>query len=562
MKKFMELALLLAILLFTGSVALAQNNPPPAGAILDLSGKPVPGGGNRTYQQYSVDFVANLENTAITFAIREDPAFISLANVSVTDNAVVEGANLLQNGDFSGGIYTNNGNSRTPNHWTFANQYGAGASGVVLSGPGNCYTYANCWFDGSVGSYDAISQTISTTVGHTYHISFFVADNSDCLCNFSEVRTGTAEGINVAVYAQGGLPAVQSAQTVNVQFGPNPNPQTQIATVGSPADPAAQSLALTLSGVTTNINVSETFFYEPTELSTGMPGVGIADGICEAGATETQDFDCRFDPTFVYQVMNGNKVVPHIIPSHNFMGVWIRVVATLLDGSPAVAGRDYAFGVDWYYAWNTNPTLAPGGSLDPGASGQVNPGYPTGWNNMSPQMYDRPGENPDIAFVKNITTFSKNCAPNCVGTADPGIGAHTITLNDVVPGAPPNPPAGTALGTVTPVVPVPNISPFPYNKTLPMLVAFKLADATTGAPITNAVTPPQHSVHVATLDGQTNVPIVTPLHFPTSVTYNANSKTYFIYLSPAPYKTDGTVYTLQINSDLFPQPFTASFVVK
>ncbi|HEX3544472.1 MAG TPA: hypothetical protein VHT31_08100, partial [Candidatus Acidoferrum sp.] len=74
MKKFMEVALVLIILLFTGSVALAQeggganNNPPPAGAIKDLNGTPVPGGGNRTYQEYSVDFVANIENTAITIA--------------------------------------------------------------------------------------------------------------------------------------------------------------------------------------------------------------------------------------------------------------------------------------------------------------------------------------------------------------------------------------------------------------------------------------------------------------------------------------------------------------
>jgi len=370
----------------------------------------------------------------------------------------------------------------------------------------------------------------------------------------------TKELAGVAVFGE----ATSSSNTVNVQFTPSTTPETQIATVGNPTDPAAQSLALTLASVTNAINVSVEFFYEPTDLSTGTHGVGIADGICEAGANETQDFDCRSDPDFVYQVLaNGDKVVPHIIPSHNFMGVWIRVIATRVsDGKPAVAGVDYAKSVDWYYAWNANPVLQPGGFQNPGAPGVVNPKYATGWNEQNPQMYDRPGENVDIAFVKNITTYLKNCSvTTCVGTADPGLGGHTITLNDVVGSAPPNPPAGTALGTVEMVVPVPGISPFPYVKTLPMLVAFKLETESTETSIANAVTPP-HSVHVATLEGPNNVPIATPAHFPTTVTYNSFAKVYYIFLSPAPYKTDGTVYTLQINSDLFQQPVSLPFVVK
>src|SRR5271169_4557608 len=61
------------------------NNPPPANAILDLSGSPIPGGGNGTYQQYTVNFTATLNSTTITFAFRDDPAQISFANASVTD---------------------------------------------------------------------------------------------------------------------------------------------------------------------------------------------------------------------------------------------------------------------------------------------------------------------------------------------------------------------------------------------------------------------------------------------------------------------------------------------
>jgi dockerin type I repeat protein len=187
----------------------ASNNPPPVGAILDLNGTPVPGGGNNTYQQYSVNFTASITNTAITIAFREDPAFISFSKASVTDVTTPSGE-LLVNGDFSQGTYNNNNNPLTPIGWTFANEFGAAASGRVLSGCGvgatGAYGVGNCWFDGAVLAYDAISQTITTIVGHTYHISFWVADDSGCNCNFSDLSGPGVNGINVTVYAQAGLP--------------------------------------------------------------------------------------------------------------------------------------------------------------------------------------------------------------------------------------------------------------------------------------------------------------------------------------------------------------------
>src|SRR5208337_4851428 len=57
------------------------NEPPPSGAILDLAGTAVP----HTYQQYTVNFTASQGSTAISFALREDPAFLSLDDVSVVD---------------------------------------------------------------------------------------------------------------------------------------------------------------------------------------------------------------------------------------------------------------------------------------------------------------------------------------------------------------------------------------------------------------------------------------------------------------------------------------------
>jgi len=252
------------------------NTGPPSGAILDLANPPqaVPGGGNDTYQQYTVTFQAALANTAITFAFREDPAFISFSNASVTDitNPNSPGPNLLQNGNFSLGTYaeTMDGvvvNSLTPVDWTYANQYGAAAGGIVESacgaGPAPLYTFGvgDCWFDGAVEAFDAISQTIPTTVGDTYLISFYVADNSGCGCDFSDLSGDGFPGIDVAVYAQAGLPP--------------PNQDT---------------LTLTLTGLGAG-NVTDTTSppVSPTPINCSEAGGGVAQtGICsesDAGGT-------------------------------------------------------------------------------------------------------------------------------------------------------------------------------------------------------------------------------------------------------------------------------------
>lgn len=195
----------MAVLANASAWATASNNPPPVGAILDLNGQAPP----TSFTTYSVNFTAALTSTAITFAFRDDPGYISFASVSVID-ATTGGGNLLLNGDFSGGTNTQNGNSSAPVDWTYANQYGAAAGGVVSSGCGPVST--SCWYDGAVQAYDAISQTIATTAGNTYTISFQAETNS-VGGTFSDlstngVVTGTrGNGIDILAYAQAGLPA-------------------------------------------------------------------------------------------------------------------------------------------------------------------------------------------------------------------------------------------------------------------------------------------------------------------------------------------------------------------
>jgi len=205
MKRLGALGLGAAMTLGAANVALAapSNLPPPAGAILDLNGGVIPHDPNNP-QPYSVNFTAGVANTAITFAFREDPAFISFGNASVVDLTHPSG-NLLLNGNFASGSGSNATN------WTYANIYGATFGGVVQSGS-LCGALSTCWYDGAVQAYDAVSQTIATNVGDTYQISFSAFDNGP-LANWSALSTNGdvidtgGNGADILAYAQAGLPA-------------------------------------------------------------------------------------------------------------------------------------------------------------------------------------------------------------------------------------------------------------------------------------------------------------------------------------------------------------------
>jgi hypothetical protein len=169
------------------------NCGPPAGAILDLDGTAIP----NTYQQYTVNFTAVAASTNISFAFREDPAFLFLDDVSVTTGG---GPNLLLNPGFELGPVGAN----APTNWTFLNSFGATFAGVVsTSGP---HSGTNDYFDGAVQGYDGITQAISTTPGSLYTISFFLNDNSGN-ATFSRLSTNghndstDGNGIDLLVYA-------------------------------------------------------------------------------------------------------------------------------------------------------------------------------------------------------------------------------------------------------------------------------------------------------------------------------------------------------------------------
>jgi hypothetical protein len=170
------------------------NQPPPAGpVILDLAGTPIP----HSYQSYTATFAATSSSEFLSFSFREDPAFLSLANVSVTTGG---GPNLLTNGDFSLGPV----GAPAPTGWTYLNTFGATFGGMVDAGCGP--TGGNCYFDGAVQAYDAITQLLSLTVGSTYNVSFLLSDNGP-LTTFQHLSTNGdisdtgGNGVDLLVYA-------------------------------------------------------------------------------------------------------------------------------------------------------------------------------------------------------------------------------------------------------------------------------------------------------------------------------------------------------------------------
>ena len=229
-QKIWAIAILSAAAVAVASPAWAAgtNNSPPAGAILDLAGGETgttPLAVNHgTAVTQSVSFIAGVTTTNITFAFREDPAFISFSNVVLTDTTHASG-NLILNGNFASGSGNN------PTSWTFANIYGAVASGVVSTGCGG--GLSTCWYDGSVQAYDAITQVVSTAVGDTYQLSFAYSDNSG-LTTFSDLSTNgdttstAGNGIDILAYAQVGLPTACTPGTICGGSGttpPTPTPE-------------------------------------------------------------------------------------------------------------------------------------------------------------------------------------------------------------------------------------------------------------------------------------------------------------------------------------------------
>lgn len=163
-------AVLCALALAPHAHASSNSGPPSGNIIYQLTGQTVSG----SYRSATVSFQATQASTTLLFAMRNDPYYIHLANVSLVDTSAGS-VNLLTNGDFSGGSSMNYAD---PAGWTYQSFGGSLDSAVIARcGP----TGGNCYADGTFGGYDGIAQSISTVVGNEYTLTFNYADSClDC----------------------------------------------------------------------------------------------------------------------------------------------------------------------------------------------------------------------------------------------------------------------------------------------------------------------------------------------------------------------------------------------
>ncbi len=202
------------------SQAVAQN--PPPGAIFDLDAH----FGNNvfpsSYQAESTSFVADNSTEFVSFAFREVPAYFSFDDPSVA-LSTNPGVNLLGDPGFESDTPANVGTNFPVGWQRWIQPVDVSAIGI-LAGAGN---NANCgntgphggstyfWCDGSVQGYDALYQQLSgLTVGATYNINWFVADNSGSALNNPQ--------IDMLVYAGDAIPV----GTTPIGPGVLPEPST------------------------------------------------------------------------------------------------------------------------------------------------------------------------------------------------------------------------------------------------------------------------------------------------------------------------------------------------
>jgi hypothetical protein len=173
------------------------NCAPPLGAILDLNGTSIP----HSYRNYTAAFVATASSTNLSFAFREDPAFLFLDDVTVTDTTSSTPVTVVNGGFESGPV-----GASAPTGWTFLNSFGATFAGVVGNTAGAAHSGSNYYVDGAVQAYDGITQALATTAGHSYSVSFWLNDTSS-LTTFSQLSTNGnvtntgGNGVDLLVYA-------------------------------------------------------------------------------------------------------------------------------------------------------------------------------------------------------------------------------------------------------------------------------------------------------------------------------------------------------------------------
>jgi hypothetical protein len=172
-----------------------------------------------TTDLYTYSFTATTTGASyIGFAFRQDPGFWSFSNASVTAGS--SSTNLLANGNLQYGGSTSVG-IQAPADWGVWYQ-----NGTVPQAAGTWST--NLWYDGAVGSYDGIYQSISTVAGVTYTIKFDL-EGTNASSNPS-IEVGVYEGACAA-----GTTIFTCTPAASAGFTASVTPQQTQGVGGAPA---------------------------------------------------------------------------------------------------------------------------------------------------------------------------------------------------------------------------------------------------------------------------------------------------------------------------------------
>ena len=193
---------LILLLLFFNTICYATTGTLPDGFIGRVQ--------NNTANQfatYTYTYTPTVSGSQyVMFAFRQDPAYWTLDNVSVT--AAGSNTNLITNGTFSTGGNLNvtvNGGQQTiaaPTAWGVSYQ-----NGIYPSAAG--FWNGGTWYDGAVGSFDGIYEGLSLTAGVTYTITFSAMSNNTA-------STALNGPVNLGVYAGSCASLTLSAASCNL----------------------------------------------------------------------------------------------------------------------------------------------------------------------------------------------------------------------------------------------------------------------------------------------------------------------------------------------------------
>jgi hypothetical protein len=235
----------------------AQAQSLPAGSIGSVQGNTA-----NVFSNYSFSFTPSQSGSDyVGFAFRQDPAFWTFTNPSVTTGG---GSNLFVNGNLATGgpvqVTVNGGTQRinAPANWGVWYQNGTypAAAGTWSAGQ---------WYDGAVGSFDGIYQGIQVTGGLTYTITFRAMSNNVVDNNAIQlgVYAGPCTSLTLAAslcvpnLASMGIIA-QPNQTVNAGNPSAPPVAPSAPTVVSTAAGPSIVTTSSVNGVPTQTSITNT----------------------------------------------------------------------------------------------------------------------------------------------------------------------------------------------------------------------------------------------------------------------------------------------------------------